>query len=230
MTYQAFIDGTSYSYSLPNTDKLRGDIKSMISSTGNAKLDHALSDEAWLDSLESVKFGCQVEENNGMSFHSDDKEVLARNGDGSSIWRLQNWIVNADSNGIPINVAVPNGDGHDIMASITGVEPITDDFDVCDPESDDGRDAPEVSEEAHVRFLRVLDAHDESISEEEYFAQDGKRRLDWISDLQGWVSNVSSIVFNDFLFFLNNANLTIMFSNYCKKNQSETDSMVWSRY
>ena len=106
-----------------------------------------------------------------MSFHSDDKEVLARNGDGSSIWRLQNWIVNADSNGIPINVAVPNEDGHDIIASITGVEAITDDFEVCDPESDDGRDAPEVSEEAHVRFLRVLDAHDESISEEEYFAQ-----------------------------------------------------------
>lgn len=198
--------GTSYSYSIINAAKIRADIQSIGETTGNSQLDHALADETWIDSMEGMKFGCQVADLvDGNFFDSSDEELLSSNGDGSSIWKLSSWIVNVDANGIPINISIPTttstsaewssgGGEYEIIASISGIEEITAatlPFETCDPESTDANESLEVTEASHERFLRILDAHDKSVSDEEYFEQEGKRRLDWTTDLQGWISNVS---------------------------------------
>ncbi len=196
-------DGVKYSYSVLNTNKIRSDLTS-IPSSGNIKLDHAIADEAWLDAAEGTKFGCQVEAapENGFAFYSNDKELLRINGDESSVWRLGDWIVNVDTKMVPISIMVPTSveeqvyrkghHGFEQLASIIGLELLDSNdvtFDRCNPDSAEADETPQVSDEAHERLLRIMDAHDPSIPDEEYFAQEesratGHRKLEtWLNDL-----------------------------------------------
>jgi hypothetical protein len=149
---------------------------------GNRKLAHALSDHSWLDILDGVKYGCQVEDlDDNFQFNGNDKELLLSNVDGSSLWKFQKWIVPVDSNSIPISIMIPTEDEdqlHDeLMVSIDGIETFSYEKDAhgCDPESKEGNDFLEVSPEAHTRYLEIMNAHDPSISEEDYFSVDGHR-------------------------------------------------------
>jgi hypothetical protein len=182
-----------YSYSLQNVEKLRSDYQS-IPSSRNRRLAHAISDTSWLDALEGVKYDCHIEDFDG-SFHANDKELLSMNGDSSSFWRLNDWIISVDSNLIPITIFTPAP--HDnpadspymFLTAIDNVEAITSDINGCDPDTPEGDLSPPISVEGHARFLQVLSAHDESISDEEYFSGEAHRKLDWLADFTAEVSN-----------------------------------------
>ena len=162
------------------------------SSSGNRKLQHAISEfESIFDSYDGVKYDCKVEEAKNFAFDASDFEILAINADGSSLQKFHDMIIYVDSNMVPINIQTPNEDNteFELLAAITEVEKIEEDFEGCDPDID-VEGALDESVENHGRSLRILEAHNPSVSEEDYFSTVGReRKLDFLTDFQAWASN-----------------------------------------
>jgi len=205
---EEFFDSKKYSYSLQNIQQLHLDYQSFSSANNNSgenrKLVHAMTDSSWLDSLDGIKYGCRVEEDFG-SFSVFDAnnatELLTANADSSSIWRFQDWVVNVDSDMIPISILTPIDDEDsneefpfEFFTSVSAVEPIPSSIVGCDPEKD-SKPSPDISVEGHERFLQVIKAHDPSVSEEDYFANyddvHHHRKLvpSWVTSFTAEISN-----------------------------------------
>lgn len=201
--FEEFLEDKKYSYSMENTEKLRNEFQSVPSSEmGNRKLAHALSDHTWLDSTDGVKYGCKVEDvEDEFQFNGNDKELLFNNVDGSSLWRFQKWTVPVDSDSVPISIMFPTEGDEDHLydeqiISIERVEQFSYEKDTngCDPDSKEGDESPEILPEAHTRYLEIMNAHDPSISDEDYFSNEEghqNRKLDWLTDLQAASSNTN---------------------------------------
>lgn len=177
--FEEFLDdGKKYSYTMQNKQKLHDDIQSSLSEVGNQKLALALSNLSLLDSPEKVKYDCQVEDVGDFRFNAGNKDRLETNGDGSSSWKLNDWTVAVDSDMIPITISYPRDEdnGSEFLAAIESVEPLTHDLEGCDPNTQ-GNDNPEVSAEDRDIFLAIMEAHDPSIYEEDYFLGKGRRNL-----------------------------------------------------
>jgi len=186
--YEEFLDGKKYSYSMQNTKKLEDDFSTHVPKiVHNKKLSHAISDTSWLESNDGVKYRCKVQDLEYFHFDASDNHILEMNGDGSSTWSFGDWVINVDSKMIPISLRSNHED--QLVASIQGVEKMSSKIVGCDPDKE-ANQSPEISSKVHERFLKILDAHDPSVSEDEFFSAKGStRRLDWVTDLQGYISN-----------------------------------------
>lgn len=180
-----FLEDKKYSYTIQNTQKLRHELQSF--SSGTRKLVHAFSDTSWLDSHEGVKYDCEEEDFPDFQFNTN-KELIRIHGDFSSIWRFRDWMVNVDSNMVPVSImTLEEDDSYTFFTSIQAVGRIESEINGCDPEAELG--FPDVSSEAHDRFLRIISAHNNSISDEDYFSGEAHRELDWLTDFQAEASN-----------------------------------------
>jgi len=183
---EEFLNDQKYSYTIQNTQKLRHEFQSF--SSDNRKLVHALSDTSWLDSHEGVKYNCVEEHFPNFPFNAKNKELIEIHGDFSSVWRFQDWMVNVDSNMVPVSIMTLEEDhSYKFFASIQEVERIVSEIDGCDPDAES--DFPDVSPLAHDRVLRIISAYNTSISNEDYLSGEAHRELNLFSDFQAEASN-----------------------------------------
>ena len=205
--YETFIKGKKYSYSETNVAKVKKEYASIpTTQVGGKKMEFAISELGeTLDTLQNVKRDCRVEEAADMTFDPKDIRIISSHKDGSSIHKFHDMVIFVDRTNVPISIQSPSetkkGE-YEVIAAITHVKKIgNDDFVICDPHGDIGNDDVPKSlspDDGKRRLLNVMDAHDPSLSEEEYFAkvEDRHRKLGWLEDFSNWASNtnVSCIV------------------------------------
>lgn len=198
--YNDFIDGKLYTYSIFQDINEDSMIQMDVSEPGeyrepsNRKLVDAYARSLLAqESLTGIKYGCTVQDASS-PVDIGDTDILESHGDGSSLWRVDHWVIPVDKDSVPISITVMEED--EPFVYISEKVSLLETIDGCDPDTE-SNDAPEVPEENADILHRTLLAHDPSISEEKYFSmvninnkEEKNRELvpDALVQFQAWAS------------------------------------------